>query len=404
MGNGTRTELAYDDQGGLSTLNHRFTSSTEDWLATFTRNQLGDIRQANVTNSRYVWTSPVWVGGYSTNALNQYTTMVGKVPKSDLNGNLTNDGTWTYSYDRENHLRTAADRFGTTNATLAYDPEGRLLKTTVNGTDTTLLYDGQKVAAEYDAAGTMTRRYVFGPGVDAPLVQYEGSGTGTKSWLYANQQGSVVVQANAAGATTGSRAYGPFGETSGALDSRFGYTGQQYLASLGLYYYKARMYSPGPALGRFLQTDPVGYRDDLNWYAYVGNNPVNLTDPSGMIAAFGFASTTNYPSSSAANVSAQACISAPKLVVPTFMMPATATVNQAAVQVAAGSVPMTGNPPGGFRLNPNGLNTDYCDGTGNLTAQYHESHGESHGHNFFWTVNVTRITYRCRPYPIDERI
>ncbi|MFM0130633.1 RHS repeat-associated core domain-containing protein, partial [Paraburkholderia sediminicola] len=47
-------------------------------------------------------------------------------------------------------------------------------------------------------------------------------------------------------------------------------------------YYKARMYSP--ALGRFLQTDPVGSADDLNLYAYVGNNPINLTDPTGLTA------------------------------------------------------------------------------------------------------------------------
>ncbi|WP_154586011.1 RHS repeat-associated core domain-containing protein, partial [Burkholderia cenocepacia] len=55
---------------------------------------------------------------------------------------------------------------------------------------------------------------------------------------------------------------------------------QQLIGSLGLYYYKARFYSSG--LGRFFQTDPVGYKDDQNLYAYVGNNPVNRTDPDGL--------------------------------------------------------------------------------------------------------------------------
>ncbi|WP_244813606.1 hypothetical protein [Caballeronia sp. Lep1P3] len=52
------------------------------------------------------------------------------------------------------------------------------------------------------------------------------------------------------------------------------------------------------------------------------------------------------------------------------------------LEVAARGVKMTGNEPGGFRLNPNGLDTDYFDGNGNLSAQYHESHGAEHGHNF----------------------
>jgi hypothetical protein len=52
-------------------------------------------------------------------------------------------------------------------------------------------------------------------------------------------------------------------------------------------------------------------------------------------------------------------------------------------EVAARGVKMTGNEPGGFLLNPNGLDTDFFDNNGNLAAQYHESHGEAHGHNFY---------------------
>ncbi len=83
-------------------------------------------------------------------------------------------------------------------------------------------------------------------------------------------------------------------------------TGQQLIGELGLYYYKARFYSP--ALGRFLQTDPIGYKDDQNLYAYVGSNSVNRTDPSGLAAKeaaalaarFGSAMSSNWSDSVAA--------------------------------------------------------------------------------------------------------
>jgi len=73
--------------------------------------------------------------------------------------------------------------------------------------------------------------------------------------------------------------YDEYGRPGSGNLGRFQYTGQAYIASLGLYYNKARFYAP--SLGKFLQPDPIGYAGGMNLYAYVGGDPVNFGDPSG---------------------------------------------------------------------------------------------------------------------------
>jgi RHS repeat-associated protein len=75
--------------------------------------------------------------------------------------------------------------------------------------------------------------------------------------------------------------YDEYGIPGSGNVGRFGYTGQAWLSELGLQYSRARIYSP--TLGRFLQSDPIGYAGDgPNLYAYVLNDPVNFTDPFGL--------------------------------------------------------------------------------------------------------------------------
>lgn len=109
---------------------------------------------------------------------------------------------------------------------------------------------------------------------------------GTLYYVLGDQLGSASVVMDANGTVVGETRYYPFGEIRSQTGSMYTdrlFTGQQQMASLGLYNYGARFYSP--TLGRFIQPDTIIPSVDdpqsLNRYSYVGNNPINFIDPSG---------------------------------------------------------------------------------------------------------------------------
>jgi RHS repeat-associated protein len=315
--NGITSTYAYDADGRLTSLTHgsvetltytydamhRRTGETRSSAParTFGYDLTGQLTAVNQSSgnaafaydavgNRTTVTGAPGAGNYTANNLNQYTTGGGVGALTyDANGNLATGGGWTYTHNGNSRL-VGASGPGSATASFGRDGRNRDVKRTINGTTTYLIYDGWNLVAEYDAAGVLATRYIHGPQVDEILAKVTTTST---TFPLPDALGSTIAVTDASGAVVErvyySDAFGTptFKDGSGttlagtSTGTRFLFTGREWLAALGLCDYRNRTYSA--ELGRFIETDPIGFdAGDVNLYRYVWNRPTSEKDPLGL--------------------------------------------------------------------------------------------------------------------------
>jgi RHS repeat-associated protein len=213
------------------------------------------------------------------NANNQLTSWNGTNLSYDLDGNLTAFGTQTYTWNERNQL--TATSVGS--SSFAYDGLGRRLSKTVGGTTSKFLYDGPNIVQEQSSTNAATANLLTGLGLDQTFSRAVVGGA--TSSLLTDALGSTVALADSTGIVQTSYTYDPFGgvtSTGSTNTNSYQFTGRENDGTPGLYFNRARYYSP--TFGRFISEDPLGFPggSDPDLYRYARSSPTFFTDPLGL--------------------------------------------------------------------------------------------------------------------------
>lgn len=208
------------------------------------------------------------------------TSFNGQALTYDANGNLTSDGTNTYTWNARNQL-TQISQGSNVQLSFSYDTLGRrVAKTVGSGTPTQYLYDGANVVQE--TQGNSVNPVLNGFGIDERFARNDVIG---RTYYLTDILGSTIALTDSTGAIRQQYSYDPYGntaqsDTTTGFTNPYQYTGREADAP-GLYFYRARYYSS--LMGGFISQDKLWFGGgQLSFYAYVGGDPADYADPSGL--------------------------------------------------------------------------------------------------------------------------
>ena len=190
----------------------------------------------------------------------------------------------SFAYDQADQLvsYSGPNRAGAGSASLefSYDADGLRQTKTVGTTETNHAYDLTAGLPLMITDGPTA--YITGPG-GLPVEQIDS--TGNEHYYHQDQLGSTMALTDDTGATDATFTYADYGHPgtpTGTARTPFGYAGQYTDPETGLQYLRARYYEP--TTGQFLSRDPIEDQTGQP-YSYADNDPINATDPTGLIAS-----------------------------------------------------------------------------------------------------------------------